>query len=386
MTIRLRLRGDADLLAFLPYHLGYHPTDSVVLVAMHGNRMGLTARFDLTDDPVAMTRLAAEVAAPLAREEPEGVVLVAYEDEPGRSDAVLGVLQPAIRDAGTTQIAVMVVRDRKWEARHCTDPRCCAQEPQPIPSAADSPAVAELVGMGVSPLRTRADLRAFVALDPQASASVEEVLKARSVAWAGEAFGLPPDPDPRAVTAHRMRALHTWATVLDSSEDAPDLTPEEVVAAVHALRDVDVRDGVIAWMCPGSLPFEHLKPDLVDLLVTLLPVPVWAVHDQRPAETPGAVARDREALMAARRLEQRLAALCRAVPDRLCAGVLTVLASYAWWEGSGALAREAVERALRHQPDYRLAVLTEKMIDLAMRPGRAPFQDPSTVRTHLSAG
>jgi transposase len=90
--------------------------------------------------------------------------------------------------------------------------------------------------------------------------------------------------------------------------------------------------------------------------------------------------------MAERRLEQRLAALCRAVPDRLCAGVLTVLASYAWWEGSGALAREAVERALRHQPDYRLAVLTEKMIDLAMRPGRAPFQDPSTVRTHLSAG
>jgi hypothetical protein len=61
--------------------------------------------------------------------------------------------------------------------------------------------------------------------------------------------------------------------------------------------------------------------------------------------------------------------LCAMLPDDVAAPALSVLASVTWWRGDGALTRVALARALRCQPDYRLALLLEKMVDLAIRPG-----------------
>lgn len=58
------------------------------------------------------------------------------------------------------------------------------------------------------------------------------------------------------------------------------------------------------------------------------------------------------------------------LPDEHAAPALTVLASFAWWGGNPALARVALNRALRCHPGYRLALLLEQMIDLAIRPTR----------------
>jgi len=56
------------------------------------------------------------------------------------------------------------------------------------------------------------------------------------------------------------------------------------------------------------------------------------------------------------------------LPDDLAIPALSVLASYVWWRGDGALARIALARALRCDPDYRLAQLLQRMVDLAIRP------------------
>jgi transposase len=48
--------------------------------------------------------------------------------------------------------------------------------------------------------------------------------------------------------------------------------------------------------------------------------------------------------------------------------MLTVLANLAWWQGDGALARTALERALVVEPGYRLARLLDRLVDLAIRP------------------
>ena len=69
-------------------------------------------------------------------------------------------------------------------------------------------------------------------------------------------------------------------------------------------------------------------------------------------------------------LLHRLLALCRSVPDECpdeAAAVCTVAAHVAWVGGDGAIARAAVERALRLAPDYRLAQLLEALIDAGMR-------------------
>ncbi len=56
------------------------------------------------------------------------------------------------------------------------------------------------------------------------------------------------------------------------------------------------------------------------------------------------------------------------LPDEVAAPALSVLASFAWWRGNGALARVALNRALRCDPTYRLALLLDRMVDLAIRP------------------
>ena len=67
-------------------------------------------------------------------------------------------------------------------------------------------------------------------------------------------------------------------------------------------------------------------------------------------------------------LVDRLAMVCRAAPPELSPGPLTVLAHVVWWQGDGALARTALDQALAVDPDYRLAALLERMVDVAARP------------------
>jgi len=71
------------------------------------------------------------------------------------------------------------------------------------------------------------------------------------------------------------------------------------------------------------------------------------------------------------RIERRLCELCAALPDVWAVSALTVLASFTWWRGDGALTRIALDRALRVDPHYRLAWLLERMVDLAIRPDMA---------------
>jgi hypothetical protein len=56
------------------------------------------------------------------------------------------------------------------------------------------------------------------------------------------------------------------------------------------------------------------------------------------------------------------------LPDEHAAPALTVLGCFTWWRGNGAVTRVALERALRCDPNYRVARLLEQMVDLAVRP------------------
>jgi hypothetical protein len=71
-----------------------------------------------------------------------------------------------------------------------------------------------------------------------------------------------------------------------------------------------------------------------------------------------------------RALLERLLVLCRTLPDDCpaeAAAVCTVAAHVAWVEGDGALARAGIDRALRLVPDYRLALLLERLVDAGLR-------------------
>ena len=375
----IRLRSREDLLTTLPFQLGYRPSDSAVVVALHARRLGMVARVDLPpDDPAELAAMVDAVVPAVVREDPGGVIVVGYEDDDGRARPALEALADAFDEEDVEVVDRLVVRGDTW---WCLDARGRLSAGRPVPRPEDSAPAADFVALEVAPLADRTQLEASVAADPRLAEPVAaELADAGAVAYAGQALGCP-SPPPLEQAVQRMRWLAVWAQVLDVRQhpDDPALPPEQVAALVRSLSDIQLRDGVIAWTCPGSLPLDALDDDLVDLLLTCLPVPAWAEPDH--GGDP------REAAVAGHRVLRRLQWLARSVPDAHCAGVLTVLGQVAWWLGSGALARVAVERALLHHPAYRLALLLERMVDLAIRtPREPPPAAASTLRTRLSAG
>ena len=354
---QMRLRGPADVVAVLPYQLGYHPQDSIVVVALHDRAVGLIERLDLPASE-HVDEAARVLVGPLLRDRPEAVLLVGYETAEGSSRPALDALRGQVMEADLDVLDRLFVRNGRWYSIDCAD-TCCPPEGVPV-QAADTPAVAEYVGLEVSPLTGRSAITDLVAADPTLAAAVGAALDGLGV----------PDPDlsdsgPTVTglsdAARRLRALSGWAVVCDvttGAAEVEDLDPAQIAVLVLSLEDVALRDGLVAWLCPGSLPLDSLPPDLLDALRCTLPTPSWHL-----ASPDGATA------IAGRRLVARLQSLVRSVPDEHATPALTVLANLAWWQGDGALARTCLDRALEAVPGYRLARLLERMLDLGVRPG-----------------
>jgi hypothetical protein len=226
--------------------------------------------------------------------------------------------------------------------------------------------VAEFVAMGVAPMPDRSALVSLVARDDARSREVAGALRRRR-SHVGAAFGLPSPPPPEATAeelAHseavrRLRWLSTWRRVCDVGSDAPPvdgLGADTVAELVGSLEDIGLRDGLIAWLCPGTLPLDALPADLLDQLRSVLDPPAWHSLPRR-----------HESVVAGRRLLARLQRVARAVPDPDAAPLLTVVANVAWWLGDGTAARVALDRALAHAPGYRLARLLDGMVGLGVR-------------------
>jgi hypothetical protein len=155
---KISVTGPADLLTILPFHLGFQPTRSVVVVCFHGKRLGLVARFDLA--PAHLAEASAAVGLPtLVRDRPSSVCLVGYEDEAGESDALTEALRAGLEQERVVVREGLVVRDGRWFTVDCD---CCPPGGRPMPELADVPAVAGYVALGHSVLDDRDSLVALV--------------------------------------------------------------------------------------------------------------------------------------------------------------------------------------------------------------------------------
>ncbi|NYG05733.1 hypothetical protein BJ986_000220 [Phycicoccus badiiscoriae] len=345
---QIRLRGPADVVAVLPYQLGYHPQDSIVVLALHGRSVGLIERIDLPP-PEDVEQVGLVLVGPLLRDRPEAVMLVGYETERGASRPVLDVVRRLATEADLDVLDRLVVHDGRWFGIDCAEP-CCPPDGVRVQAAVDTPAVAEYVGLEVSPLRGRSAIADLVAADRALAAQVSAELTAVRR----------PYPAPSQAVG-RLQALAGWAVVCDvtgGALDIAELGPVEVSRLVRSVEDLELRDALVAWLCPGSLPLESLSADLLDAMRCILPAPTWHHRSGGGAS-----------VVAGRRLLARFMSLVRRVPDERAAPALTVLANLAWWQGDGALARTCLDRALRSSPEYRLALLLERMLDLGVRPG-----------------
>jgi hypothetical protein len=155
---KISLSGPADLLTILPYHLGFQPTRSVVVVCFHGKRLGLVARFDLPPDPLAEASAAAGLPT-LVRDRPSSVCLVGFEAEAGESHAMIDALRAGLVGEGVRVQDRLIVRERRWFSLGCD---CCPPGGRPMPEPADVPGVAGYIALGHSVLDDRESLAGLV--------------------------------------------------------------------------------------------------------------------------------------------------------------------------------------------------------------------------------
>lgn len=392
MTPTLRVREPQELLALIPFQLGFQPSESVVLVSLREPRhqVSLVMRVDLAElaQPDDGRQLARSMVSHVASDGGRDTVVVVYTDTPvppdrdGRSPAWRAVghyLGAAEGFLGAADL--WVVSTTGYHALGCADPRCCPPGGRPITDLLSTVVGAEMVLAGAVVMPSREQL----AWTPRAAQRERRSANAAANRWRRRA-----EEDAAAEQrTWRQEGYAVWRTALDGTATAADLGRLEV-----ALDDIAVRDAILLSLVPGvgDLPERFLAQSLSASADGGAGDGGGGAGDGRGGDVPGAqAARDR------RRTDQAVGRAISAIVDprsgvppeedlssaaqRALEGVvahgrrgrqapaLTLLALLTWWQGSTARSGAFLERAQACDPGYRLAVLLSHALESGMPPG-----------------
>ncbi|MGO4602518.1 DUF4192 domain-containing protein [Terrabacter sp. 2YAF2] len=338
----IKLRSPAELLAVIPHLLGFEPRQSIVVLALKDNKIDLTQRMDLPD-PNRVDEVALALQRHVLKEKAAAALLVGYENTAGDSRPLIEALGERLRAQDVSVRDRIIVHDGRWRSLDCTDPSCCPPQGTAVPPPAEASSVlAEFVGVGSAPLADRRALAEQLKPAP-AAADVNELLRHERTA-------------PTLLTGSRSHRLaEVWSRVLTRPTGA--LRIADAAVALQSLQDVPTRDGIAAVLIPNGLKLEILPQDTQALVLQCRKAVRTAEDTQDVDLTTGAI-------------KSRLIGLCQHATDEHAAPVLTLTGTYSWWHGDGALARVALDRALRCDRDYRLAQLLRLMLDEGIRPER----------------
>ncbi|MEU1279986.1 DUF4192 domain-containing protein [Streptomyces sp. NPDC005805] len=352
---QITLRSPAELADALPYMMGFHPNDSIVLVTLHGGegRFGGRLRIGIPRSPDEWEPVADQVADCLIRgserrgAHPDGMVVFLCRDpavgEGG--DQVVERLRPLAQylrvACGALDVPVyeaLCISGGRFWSYCCPDARCCPADGTPLPLGGTSvmAAAAAYAGLQVRGTQKEMEARLVPAHTPRAMAQAIELdaVGAALVARAVEEGG------------RRQLAAETLALARDALErfaaepgggtgpgtDAEDdrlLTDREAAELIIGLQDRRTRDRAAQWM---------------------------EGRDAGPAL----------------RLWRSLARRCVAVHQGYAAAPLTLAGWVSWSMGDEPSARVALGLALRADPDYVFAQLLHQACNEGL--------DPETLR------
>lgn len=338
------LRGLGELLAYLPYELGFVPTDSLVAVGLSQGSVDVVARLDLVPRGGYLTAID-RTAVAFIRAGVHDVICCVVLDGVTTVSGAQVLLNRARSRFGLRGIDVrhlLVMTDKLWWAHRC-DCRSCPTRPTHVPRPEQVAAVFSSVLEGVAPVSSREALAAGLrGLRGDLAAQVAaEFVK-------------------RTVLSTEALAAALWEILQGATP--VEGTPAELLAAVSvSLVDPIVRDDIFGWVTPG-LP---QPPGCNGSAEPTALQRAWALRQTRAASGAAPAA---SAAASRARMTQWL----RCLPDPLRPPVLTFIAGSAWSCGAGALAAVAVEQVLAIDPEYRLAQLLAHVLAAGVRPGNRP--------------
>lgn len=317
------MNSPEEILAAIPYLVGFHVRESVVVLVLTGSRVVLTARLDaVLDDeidarfsPEAKASAADRIRVAIEVNRGDGLVLVGYHHriEPMREflATLAGEGAERLTAGGQGLIDVLLVDKRRW----------------------------------------------YELLSPEPDADRGYPLDHDSVPTAAQAvyFGLNALPDRMALEQHVTLPTRESADLLGPLYDAVSrtiatLSAEERIALMTELLDAAIDEG----------PNEQACVQLAVLLAEI--------------EVRDAVLLTTDITNAALRMDVWMPVVRRSITGYELAP-LGVLAMSAWLSGNGALQVICIQRLRALDPSYRLLGILEQINEAALPPsvwGRSP--------------
>jgi len=359
----IRTREPRELLALIPYQLGFAPRESAVAVSLRRerSRVGLVVRADLTDlaDPADGAELARALVGHLLADGATSTVLVIYSadavdpDSDGPATRAMNVFraeaEPLLGDAAAWHVGTSGYR-----SVGCADPMCCPPEGRPLSDLECTQVGAHMVVAG----RQIASGREQLVPSDEVAAGARRAARRAADRWVARAEL---DGDPATINRWRRDGLAAWREDLDrcTEEGASPVEPTRLGRHLGALTDVLVRDAILVGLVPGCAR-------LADRIVAGYSGDEVGAALGAIIDPVAGIAPDPATLHPARRLLEQVDAHA---PRSRRAPALTLLALVAWWEGDGARAGIHVDRAIAAQADYRLAALVATTLRAGMPPG-----------------
>lgn len=322
-TRTFTVRTPIDLLAMVPYVMGFHPEDSIVLVTVGDAVDQFHARLDLPDDPDDLPCIVESITDAVERNGVRRVAIVVYSDDEYVAAVVSQAVTTALGEDGVDVAEALRTDGERWYSlTGCTEP-CCPQDGTPY-DLRSHPLTAQAVLEGQVTLPSRQALEdSIIGDDPEAMVAVEEAADRHHTRVLGAVRHPLGPPAPEGARAHLVQEGR-WAAerVRRFLADAEPFSHDEAGRMLVAMTSIEVRDVAWAEMTQANAA-RH-----VDL---------W---------------RD----------------LVRRAPYDLVAPPAALLGFAAWLSGDGALAWCAVERCQQAEPDYSLAGLLTQALAGAVPP------------------
>lgn len=158
------VKTPADLLSAVPFLIGYHPENSLVLISVKDDALAMAMRVDFPE--AELKDGASELLANhLVRDKAESALIVGYVNSDNtNAEAILNQVADQIRFTNINVREVMLVKDNRWRSLICNDLTCCPENGSELPDFASAQITAEQVAQGkILPFHDNAQLVASLA-------------------------------------------------------------------------------------------------------------------------------------------------------------------------------------------------------------------------------
>jgi hypothetical protein len=333
---RIRISDPAELIDLVPYLIGFHPYESLVIVGFGAaddrdgpGPMQVALRADLGADSASLDELPRLIEA-LARSSARYAIAVLITEEHGPSPRQQPSLQlltsrlgQCLTEADITLLDLLLADEQRWWSLTCADEECCPMDGLPrFPGTSVSAAQATMAGLvaytdreELEGLLAPASYPERVRLEPALAIAEHRVTKALL------------DNGLRRLRRTDLAALLREMSVRAQRVDTAGkrLTDAKLARFAVALTDLEIRDAVWVAIDAGSVECESLLHEML----TRLPEP----YDAAP---------------------------------------LFLYAWTQWRHGRGTLAGMAAERALLSDPGYSAADLLLTAVGHGLDPRTTP--------------